>query len=415
MNRLLPVNKKNFWASSIIKWEKQRYDSFLSGFLYSSLQYRQKYLSFLISQIPPGSSVVEIGCGTGRLYKTFINKTQIAYTGFDISAQAIEIAKQNHPEANWQCCEIDHIKNISADYVISAGVLDWVDQEKITNLLKQNNFKYHIHSFSQKTNTLSKKLHGSFSFLVSKKNKIDYKPRAFQNFEIQNSLGSVRNLNFVTNHKLSFGAFVHNLPAAFKTDFNTFKVYYYFQKKKDRMSSIESAFKKNEFNTFQKYFNNLTDKSVLEIGAGNGFYTKWILSQKPSSLVCLDNFVRTDMYLTSQDYKYVQTSLEHYHAPHTFDLLFALGVLEFTSDPYEFINKILGLTHRGSKIGLLIPKEQGLIYHLYNFFHKMRGININSAIETKLTQALKKSAKKYQLNKKNSGFLNNLFIISIDE
>lgn len=409
------MNKKNFWASSVIKWEKQRYDSVFSDFIYSSLQYRQKYLSFLISQIPSGSSVVEIGCGTGRLYKTLINKMQINYTGFDISPEAIEIAKQNHPEANWLCREIDDIKNLNADYVISAGLLDWIDQEKIKKLLRQNNFKYHVHSFSQKTNSFSKKLHGFFSFFVSKKNKIDYTPRSFQHFEIQSNLESINNLNFITNHKLSFGAFVHNLPTSFKTDFNTFKTYLYFQNKKNKISSIESAFKKIEFDIFEKYFNNLSKKSILEIGSGTGFYTKWLLTQSPSQLVCLDNSVRTDTYLTEQNYKYVQSSLEHYSTSRTFDLLFALGVLEFVPDIDEFINKILSLTHRGSSIGLLIPKEQGLIYLLYKFFHKMRGININSAIESKLTQALKKSAKKYQLNKKDSGFLNNLFIISIDE
>ncbi len=45
-------------------------------------------------------SVIEIGCGTGNLADPFL-KSGLTYTGLDVSADMLAIAKQNHPEATF--------------------------------------------------------------------------------------------------------------------------------------------------------------------------------------------------------------------------------------------------------------------------------------------------------------------------
>ncbi len=415
MNRLLSMSSENFWISSILKWENQRYESILTNFIYSSLQYRQKYLSFLAGQIPPGSVVIEVGCGTGRLYGTFTNKSQIDYTGYDVSPKAIELANKKFPNAQWHCRDLSTIKGLKADFLISAGLLDWLEPRQLQDFLSLNNFKYHIHSFSQNTGSLVNKIHAFFSFVVSGKNNINYNPRTFLKSEILNDLNSIVDLKFVTNKKLSFGAFVHNLPCNFVTDFNAYQKHQYFLNKKDKMSMIEAFVKKQEFEIVQKNFHNLESNSVIEIGSGSGHYTRWILSQKPLSLVSLDNALDTKLYVDSELFEHSKCSLENYITNRTFDVILALGVLEFSSDPAEFLTKTLNLAHVGSKVGILAPKESGLIFAFYKFFHQTRGVKINSGFEVKLTQALHNSNKKYRIIKKDGGFLNNLFIISRDE
>lgn len=408
------MDKVNFWISSIIKWEKQRYDSFLSSYIYSSLQYRQKYLSYIVAQFSPGASVVEIGCGTGRLYETFPNKNKIKYTGYDISAEAIAIAKKKYPDADWHCCDIGDIEGIKADYLISAGLLDWVSEQKIQKFLSRNDFSYHIHSFSTYKNSISKKLYDIFSYVISKKNGIRYKPRFFNIDETIKTFGAKKDFKFTTDKKLSFGAFIHSLPASIKTDFSVFKVYLYFNKKMNKMTFIESIIKKHEFTIIQKNVNNLKDKSVLEIGSGAGFYTSWLLKTPLSSLTCIDKCFDTKLFVSSQKYDYIQTSLEEYNTQRSFDVIFVLGVLEFVYDLEASLTKIISIVRPGAKIVILTPKENSLTYQFYKLFHKLKGIKINSDIENKLILTLNKSTRSYLIDRVYGGLLNNLIIVSIN-
>lgn len=43
-------------------------------------------------------SVIEIGCGTGKLSEPFL-KTGIEYTGLDLGEKMLNIARANHPSA----------------------------------------------------------------------------------------------------------------------------------------------------------------------------------------------------------------------------------------------------------------------------------------------------------------------------
>lgn len=59
---------------------------------------RDRYLSLLIGRLPPGSKVLDLGCGTGAL-TTIRLAGSFAVTGVDISARSLDLARQNVPGA----------------------------------------------------------------------------------------------------------------------------------------------------------------------------------------------------------------------------------------------------------------------------------------------------------------------------
>lgn len=410
--------QQNFWITEITKWEKQRYQGYFSDLFYSSLRYRQEYLAFILNQIPEGSRVVEVGCGSGKLYGLIRNKKNIHFTGYDISHEAIQAAKNDYPESphvQWHCQEADKIQNIEADYFISAGLFDWLSDEEIRSLLTQNKFRFHVHSFSLKTNSWKKNLHKVFSFLISRKNNIKYQPRTFSQEQIKFLMQPANNLQFIQNVRLSFGSFVHNLPESFHADFRIFLIDRYFSEKNGVYGITERFLKKKEFNLIQKNAPPVKNRNVLEIGSGYGFYTRWLVALEPLSLIAIDPSVSTKNHFNTETYSFKPISLEQFNSTEKFDLVFALGVAEFVSDLPLFFHKLLSLTAPGANVVLLIPNEYHFPYFFYKKFHNAQSGRLNTDIETSLTLSLNKSAKRYKIHKINGGFLNNLFIIKIDE
>jgi SAM-dependent methyltransferase len=84
------------------------------------------YLSLArIDGLGDGSTVLDVGCGTGGLYE-FFERAGIAvdYTGYDITPKAVEIARQRHPGVRFEVRDIlRHPPNERFDVVLCAGAL----------------------------------------------------------------------------------------------------------------------------------------------------------------------------------------------------------------------------------------------------------------------------------------------------
>jgi SAM-dependent methyltransferase len=91
-------------------------------------------------------SVLDFGCGPGALFEFLKNSCSFTgkYTGVDISGKAIEVAKTNHPEANFH--QLDILSNELPemyDYILVSGTfnnqtknhLEWV-QENLEKLFQ---------------------------------------------------------------------------------------------------------------------------------------------------------------------------------------------------------------------------------------------------------------------------------------
>lgn len=92
-------------------WDKRRHNVrfqvFLEGFQFE------------------GCSVLDFGCGFGDLFE-FLNKKRgltTAYTGVDINADLLDVAKSRHPEEEFICQNlIQEPFGRTFDYVVSSGV-----------------------------------------------------------------------------------------------------------------------------------------------------------------------------------------------------------------------------------------------------------------------------------------------------
>ena len=82
----------------------------------------EKYLRFLI---PPDSSVIEIGCGTGE---TLAAVNPARGLGVDISPKMVEIAREKYPHLQFEVDDIEdlHIEE-KFDYVLVDGTIGTVD------------------------------------------------------------------------------------------------------------------------------------------------------------------------------------------------------------------------------------------------------------------------------------------------
>lgn len=100
-----------------------------------------KRLEFIKNEISllPGSKILDIGCGTGLLYKT-INKhnIDIDYVGLDLNPSYIEFATNQYPKAKFFCSDVANLSQIineKFDVIIILNVLHHLDDVLADNLL----------------------------------------------------------------------------------------------------------------------------------------------------------------------------------------------------------------------------------------------------------------------------------------
>ena len=72
-----------------------------------------------------GKKVLDLGCGFGDLWGYLKNTgVECNYTGFDINARLIEIAKEKYPKANFRLIDILEEPFETFDYIISSNAFN---------------------------------------------------------------------------------------------------------------------------------------------------------------------------------------------------------------------------------------------------------------------------------------------------
>lgn len=82
-------------------------------------------IAYICNLVPEGSSVLDLGCGNGRLVKE-LSRKKVKYLGLDSSSSLLDLAKKQHPGAAF--LEMDFTRDLSDlkqqfDFVISIAAL----------------------------------------------------------------------------------------------------------------------------------------------------------------------------------------------------------------------------------------------------------------------------------------------------
>ena len=93
---------------TIIESVKKVYNQ-IAPLFNSTRDYLWNDLKPLIRFVQEGDSVVDAGCGNGRLYQLF-ERLQVQYIGFDQSEALIELAKKRFPSARFLVSELTHTR-----------------------------------------------------------------------------------------------------------------------------------------------------------------------------------------------------------------------------------------------------------------------------------------------------------------
>ena len=97
---------------------------------------RKKYiwpeLEKVLSDLREGDSVLDVGCGNGRLIENLANK-KINYLGVDSSEELIKLAKVNYSDQNFKVLDILKLENLNQKFnlIISVAVLHHLPSKEL--------------------------------------------------------------------------------------------------------------------------------------------------------------------------------------------------------------------------------------------------------------------------------------------
>ena len=211
--------EKTFWNKKILPWESSKYDSHPKIFdVNASIKYRLQLTASILYQIGEGKHLLELGCGSGRLWSQ-INALKLShYTGVDFSETAITSFQQNTQgfkkfNLSLLCGDCTNA-DTSADIVVSLGLLDWLPLEKIKKLSETHKNTWYLHSFSEKKLSFSQMIHSLYVFINYGYKSGPYSPHYRKAEDLLFVFGS--NAKIYRSSKLSFGAFIYHLPDSIK-------------------------------------------------------------------------------------------------------------------------------------------------------------------------------------------------------
>ncbi len=101
-------------------------------------------LEKLAAVVKDGDSVLDAGCGNGRLLEAFVDK-KINYLGFDNSSSLLEIAKQNYPEYKFIFGDVlkkDEALVGKFNYVFCVAVIAHIPSRKLQQQALENLSSY---------------------------------------------------------------------------------------------------------------------------------------------------------------------------------------------------------------------------------------------------------------------------------
>ncbi len=137
---------KHYWDEEIEKFDKiydgdkNLVEKFMDLFRRDSILERAKLVYNFAGKLNKGATIVDIGCGTGR-QAIALAKMGFTVYGFDISERGIEMANQQVEDSGlnitFEKCDIVKKKYPPCDMIIGLGLMDYLNDEEVLQILKQ--------------------------------------------------------------------------------------------------------------------------------------------------------------------------------------------------------------------------------------------------------------------------------------
>jgi len=159
-------NPQKYWDGRILDWEAGRYEGrrttsiglgeLLASSLSQPTRTRQMLSVELLAPFIAGRDVLELGCGTGRLARHLLDAGCLRYFGVDHSPVAIAHARRRYAHSpvmeriRFEVCTAAEIPTAGYDLVMSLGVLDWLSDEELRKLFRNQGSRHFLHSFSER-------------------------------------------------------------------------------------------------------------------------------------------------------------------------------------------------------------------------------------------------------------------------
>lgn len=135
-----PNHALRYWENKILKWEQSRYSRWLIFSPFSwTIRYRLSMAAYILKKrLAPGSSVLELGCGSGYLASKILDQI-VKYVGVDIASNATQLAKKKntHTYADFITADITQYHFEEFTTVVFLGLTDWLTTEELDNLFKK--------------------------------------------------------------------------------------------------------------------------------------------------------------------------------------------------------------------------------------------------------------------------------------
>ena len=112
---------------------------------------------------------------------------------------------------------------------------------------------------------------------------------------------------------------------------------------------IHRIIKKKETIVFKKILKKIKNKnkiSAIDIGAGSGFYSNILYSSGIRNISCIDSSKNMLRQIKINNVKLINKNFLNTNYKLKFDLIIAMGILEFLPNYKEFIKKISSLSKK---------------------------------------------------------------------
>jgi ubiquinone/menaquinone biosynthesis C-methylase UbiE len=90
----------------------ERYEAWASAL---RVEERRRYINLLLTALPAGSRVLDLGCGSGALVTKLLAQ-RFQATGIDISRHQIELARRAVPSAQFTCADMSSVEFASGSF-----------------------------------------------------------------------------------------------------------------------------------------------------------------------------------------------------------------------------------------------------------------------------------------------------------